>query len=117
MAVQQPDMPARKRLNHRGPLSIDVPSAWYFITLCAANHAPWVADIGRAVAPRPPETVGARVPRDRDGMSVSMKTPSSVMVHTAQNKYDIIMYWRIGMSETLHFYLNNQLGGVLYGVY
>ena len=24
--------PARKRLNHRGPLSIDVSSAWYFIT-------------------------------------------------------------------------------------
>ena len=42
-------LPARKRLNHRGPLSIDVPSAWYFITLCAANHAPWV---------------GSRVPRD-----------------------------------------------------
>lgn len=50
MAVQQPDMPARKRLNHRGPLSVDVPSSWYFITLCAANHAPWA---------------GVRIPRDR----------------------------------------------------
>ena len=26
--------PSRKRLNHRGPLSIDVASAWYFITIC-----------------------------------------------------------------------------------
>ena len=50
-------LPARKRLNHRGPLSIDVSSAWYFITICAEGHAPWIADevkIGRAVAPRPP---------------------------------------------------------------
>ena len=49
-------LPARKRLNHRGPLSIDVSSAWYFITICADGHAPWIADevkIGRAVAPRP----------------------------------------------------------------
>ena len=48
---------ARKRLNHRGPLSIDVSSAWYFITICAGGHAPWIADevkVGRAVAPRPP---------------------------------------------------------------
>ena len=33
--------PSRKRLNHRGPLSIDVASAWYFITICAKDHAPW----------------------------------------------------------------------------
>ena len=53
-----PTLPTRKRLNHRGPLSVDVESAWYFVTVCAENHAPWVAtkcfDIGRAVAPRPP---------------------------------------------------------------
>ena len=48
--------PTRKWLNHRGPLSIDVSSALYFITICAEGHAPWIADevkIGRAVAPRP----------------------------------------------------------------
>ena len=33
--------PLRMRLNHRGPLSIDVASAWYFITICAKNHALW----------------------------------------------------------------------------
>ncbi|MBQ6140157.1 MAG: hypothetical protein IJI54_02640 [Kiritimatiellae bacterium] len=58
--VQDPNetdyQPTRKRLNHRGPLSIDVSSAWYFITICADGHVPWIADevkIGRAVAPRP----------------------------------------------------------------
>ena len=35
-------MPSRKRLNHRGPLSIDIESAWYFITICAEGHRPWM---------------------------------------------------------------------------
>ena len=43
-------LPVRKCLNHRGPLSIDVSSAWYFITICADGHAPWA---------------GSRVPRGR----------------------------------------------------
>ena len=34
-------MPVRKRLDHRGPLSVDVSSAWYFITICAEGHKPW----------------------------------------------------------------------------
>ena len=54
-------LPARKRLNHRGPLSIDVSSAWYFITICADGHAPWI---------------GSRVPRDRDGRAVAPRPPS-----------------------------------------
>jgi len=59
--VQDPNeadyQPTRKRLNHRGSLSIDVSSALYFITICAEGHAPWIADevrVDRAVAPRPP---------------------------------------------------------------
>ena len=49
-------MPSRKRLNHRGPLSIDISSAWYFITICAEGHRPWVMQNpdGRAGAPRTP---------------------------------------------------------------
>ena len=35
-------MPSRKRLNHRGPLSIDIESAWYFITICTEGHRPWM---------------------------------------------------------------------------
>ena len=37
--------PVRKRLDHRGPLSIDVSSAWYFITICAEGHRPWACDV------------------------------------------------------------------------
>ena len=40
----------RTRLNRRGTLPINVSPAWYFITLCADGHAPWV---------------GSRVPRGR----------------------------------------------------
>ena len=42
-------MPTRKRLNHRGPLSIDVTSAWYFITICAAERVQY----GRVGVPSP----------------------------------------------------------------
>ena len=51
-------LPVRKRLDHRGPLSIDVTRAWYFITICAEGHCPWVMtkENGRAVAPRPPQS-------------------------------------------------------------
>ena len=37
-------MTTRKRLNHRGPLSIDVTSAWYFITICAAERVQYGRD-------------------------------------------------------------------------
>ena len=64
-------LPVRRRLDHRGPLSVVVSGAWYFITICAEGHKPWVAtkwpagndvarsnaDDGRAVAPRPPTGV------------------------------------------------------------
>ena len=45
-------LPARKRLDHRGPLSIDVSGAWYFITICAAERVHY----GRAVSMKPPPT-------------------------------------------------------------
>ena len=44
-------LPVRKRLDHRGPLSIDVSAAWYFITICAEGHRPWVVDNGRPACP------------------------------------------------------------------
>ena len=40
-------MPLRKRLNHRGPLSIDISSAWYFITICASERVQY----GRVAVP------------------------------------------------------------------
>ena len=77
------NLSVRKRLNHRGPLSIDMSSAWYFITICADGHAPWVADevkIGRAVAPRPPDgnagrAVAPRPPDGNAGRAVAPRPP------------------------------------------
>ena len=73
-------MPTRKRLNHRGPLSIDVTSAWYFITICAAERvqygrvgvpSPTVeaehAPPGRVGVPSPTATGVAAVGADGDG--------------------------------------------------
>ena len=48
-------LPVRKRLDHRGPLSIDVSAAWYFITICAEGHRPWLVDNGRAACPHAAE--------------------------------------------------------------
>ena len=45
-------LPMRNRLDHRGPLSIDVSGAWYFITICAAERVHY----GRAVSMKPPPT-------------------------------------------------------------
>ena len=59
----QTALPGRKRMDHRGPLSIDVTGAWYFITICAEGHLPWQIDAeklngdGRAVCPKPPLSV------------------------------------------------------------
>ena len=40
-------MPSRKRLDHRGPLSMDVSSACYFITICASERVQY----GRVAVP------------------------------------------------------------------
>ena len=59
----QTALPGRKRMDHRGPLSIDVTGARYFITICAEGHLPWQIDAeklngdGRAVCPKPPLSV------------------------------------------------------------
>ena len=48
----------RRRINHRGPVSIDVSSAWYFITICAEGHQEWVC-AGRDGVPSPSENTAA----------------------------------------------------------
>ena len=55
------EMVERRRMNHRGPLSIDVSSAWYFITICAEGHQEWVC-AGRDGVPPPSACAG------RDGV-------------------------------------------------
>ena len=91
---------SRKRLNHRGPLSIDVPSAWYFVTVCADGHAPWVANIGRAVAPRPPTT------------TTSLDTIAPLILREARENH-VRGLWHLAlflvMPDHLHFIVN--IGG------
>ena len=84
-------LPSRKRLNHRGPLSIDVSSAWYFMTLCADGHAPWV---------------GSRVPRDRNGTQMDFADVATAILSAAR-WYHEHGKWRLAlflvMPDHLHF--------------
>ena len=84
-------LPLRKRLNHRGPLSIDVSSAWYFMTLCADGHAPWV---------------GSRVPRDRNCTQMDFADVATAILSAAR-WYHEHGKWRLAlflvMPDHLHF--------------
>ena len=84
-------LPSRKRLNHRGPLSIDVSSAWYFMTLCADGHAPWV---------------GSRVPRDRNCTQMDFADVATAILSAAR-WYHEHGKWRLAlflvMPDHLHF--------------
>jgi len=63
-SVPMVTLPERKQIDHRGLLSLDITQAWYFITICAVDHKPWVGSRvprDRGVA----GLVGSRVPRDR----------------------------------------------------
>ncbi len=79
-------LPARKRLNHRRPLSIDVSSAWYFITICADGHAPWV---------------GSRVPRDRDFATIADAILSAARWYHEHGKWRLALF--LVMPDHLHF--------------
>ena len=109
-------LPARKRLNHRGPLSIDVSSAWYFITICADGHAPWNADevkIGRAVAPRPPEGNAGRAVAPRPpSPTTSLETIAPLILREARENHNRGIWWLalfLVMPDHLHFIVN--IGG------
>ena len=125
-----PALPVRKRLDHRGPLSIDVSGAWYFITICAEGHRPWVmtkwpecdmdgarsargADptgCGRAVAPRPPMGVDGghgRAVAPRPPMAApSFDEISDAILHEARENH-FRGIWRLAlflvMPDHLHF--------------
>ena len=45
------ELPTRKQLDHRGPISLDITGSWYFITICADGHNPWVVDESKIAAP------------------------------------------------------------------
>ncbi len=109
-------LPARKRLNHRGPLSIDMSSAWYFITICADGHAPWVVDevkIGRAVAPRPPDGNAGRAVAPRPPHpTTSLETIAPLILREARENHNRGIWWLalfLVMPDHLHFIVN--IGG------
>ncbi len=79
-------LPVRKRLNHRGLLSIDVSTAWYFITICAEEHAPWV---------------GSRVPRDRDFATIADSILSAARWYHEHGKWRLALF--LVMPDHLHF--------------
>ena len=85
-----PALPVRKRIDHRGPLSIDVSRAWYFITLCAEGHRPWV---------------GSRVPRDRDDAADFDSIANAIL--SAARWYHEHGKWRLAlflvMPDHVHF--------------
>ena len=84
-------LPIRKRLDHRGSLALDVTAAWYFITICAADHEPWV---------------GSRVPRDREGASMDFTGIADALLSAAR-WYHQHGKWRLAlflvMPDHLHF--------------
>ena len=94
-------MPSRKRLNHRGPLSIDISSAWYFITICAEGHRPWVC--------RDISTVGGdhRAPRSFDEFATLLLDEARFM-HTAGKWFLSLM---LIMPDHLHLIVHGPPGG------
>ena len=110
-------MPSRKRLNHRGPLSIDISSAWYFITICAEGHRPWMCrDIstvgGGHRAPRDCNsgaTVGGdhRAPRSFDEFATLLLDEARFM-HNAGKWFLSLM---LIMPDHLHLIVHGPPGG------
>jgi len=98
-----PVLPVRKRLDHRGPVSVDVSSAWYFVTICAEGHEAWCSDDGnggRAVCPH----TAVRLAEIAD------------MILAAARWYHEQGKWRLAlflvMPDHLHFIAHFPDGGV-----
>ena len=106
-----PTLPARKRLDHRGPLSVDVSGAWYFITICAEGHKPWVA------TKWPKNNYGARS-NAGDGRAGAPRTPTGVpsfddiadVILQHAREYHQMGKWKISlflvMPDHLHFIMH-----------
>ena len=90
-------LPVRKRLDHRGPLSVDVSAAWYFITICAEGHKAWCVDDGN----------GGRAARP-------LAAAADELFSTARH-YHKIGKWRLAlflvMPDHIHFIVHIPVGG------
>ena len=58
-------LPPIKRLNHRGLLSVDMSSAWYFIPICAAEHYDYGRTVSMKPMPQPPWRKDKRIWREK----------------------------------------------------
>ena len=96
--------PVRKVLDHRGPLSVDVRGAWYFITICAEGHEAWV---------------GSRVPRDRNGVPMDFSMVADAILSAARwyhqhGKWHLALF--LVMPDHLHFIVHvPECGGCIRG--
>jgi len=106
-----PERPVRKQLDHRGPLSIDVSSAWYFITLCADGHQPWTSVGGDHRYP--PNEVSREAgamrgaPRSFDEIA-TLILDEARFFHTTGKWFLAIM---LIMPDHLHFIVHGPPGG------
>ena len=105
-------MPTRKPLDHRGPLSIDVSSAWYFITICAEGHRPWSCDdgaLGDRALPCDGALVGGdhRAPRTFDDFATLLLNEARFM-HNAGKWFLSLM---LVMPDHLHLIVHGPPGG------
>ena len=100
-------LPTRKQLDHRGPLSIDVSAAWYFITICAEGHKAWkmTNPDGRAGAPRTPSMFGGagapRTPNPPTFDSIARVLLQHAREYHQMGKWFIPLF--LVMPDHLHF--------------
>ena len=108
-----PTLPVRRRLDHRGPLSIDVSQAWYFITICASERIDYGRDgvpspsgVGRAVGGGTP-TLPARTVGDGTPTLPGMFMPVANDILECARQYHLRGKWKLAlflvMPDHLHF--------------
>ena len=97
------ELPQRKLINHRGPLSVNVVGAWYFITICAEGHKPW--SVGGA----------PRAPRDIDQSREIPLVHAAEMILAESREYQRRGVWCLAlmlvMPDHVHFIVHGPSGG------
>ena len=91
-----PALPQRKRLDHRGPLRNDVLSAWYFITICAAERVHY----GRAVSMKPPQPNAFTPPPHTPFMVHASDMLDAARFRHANGKWSLALF--LVMPDHLH---------------
>ena len=96
------NMPERKLIDHRGPSSVDVRGAWYFITVCAEGHDEWM--------------VGGdpRAPRDASCHVIPLDDAANAILNESR-EYHKRGIWRLAlmlvMPDHIHFIVHVPTNG------